>query len=153
MVSEDPINRFSHFVVRPQLLEQGKVVQGLVRDGVVSCSVQVIAGGGETNLHAHRGRDGIFFVLQGSARFYTTEDRVVADVGKNEGLLIPREVPYWFESSSDENLVVLLFTGQVLGEPSGRIDYEPSKLAQAREVDGVQHLPETKVLEGVFFGG
>jgi mannose-6-phosphate isomerase-like protein (cupin superfamily) len=118
----------------------------------LSCGVQVIAGGGETNLHAHRGNDAIWFVVQGAADFYTTENRLVARVEKNEGLLIPHEVPYWFESASPENLVILRFGANVPNESQGRIDYTPGKVEQAIWVDGSEHLPGTKVLEGAYFG-
>ena len=37
---------------------------------VVGVSVQAVVDGGETNLHAHPGTDGIWFVLAGRARFY-----------------------------------------------------------------------------------
>jgi mannose-6-phosphate isomerase-like protein (cupin superfamily) len=152
VTDEDPIERFKHFQVKPQLLESGKSVRSLARSDVISCGVQVIAGGGETNLHAHKGNDAIWFVLQGAATFYTTKDRPVATVRKNEGLLIPREVPYWFESASEENLVVLRFGASVPSEGTGRIDYTASKVAEATWVDGAEHLPGTKVLEGAFFG-
>ena len=153
MTTQDPMERFEYFVVKPQLLESGKSVTALARSDVISCGVQVIAGGGETNLHAHRGNDAIWFVLQGSARFYTSEDRLVATVGKNEGLLIPREVPYWFESASEENLIVLRFGAAVPSEGTGRIDYTPSRVPQATWVNGAEHLPGTRVKEGAFFGG
>ena len=151
-MSDDPMDKFKHFEVRPQLLESGKTVRALANSGAISCGVQVIAGGGETNLHAHKGNDAIWFVLQGAASFYTTEDRLVATVNKHEGLLIPREVPYWFESASEENLVILRFGASVADEGTGRIDYTPSKVSQTTWVEGAEHLPGTKVKEGAFFG-
>jgi mannose-6-phosphate isomerase-like protein (cupin superfamily) len=152
MAEPDPIERFKYFAVKPQLLESGKTVRALANSDVISCGVQVIAGGGETNLHAHKGNDAIWFVLQGAASFYTTEDRLVATIRKNEGLLIPREVPYWFESTSEENLIILRFGANASGETKGRIDYTPSRVTQAVWVDGAEHLPGTKVLEGAYFG-
>ncbi len=152
MANEDPIEKFQQFAVKPQLLESGKSVQSLANSGIISCGVQVIAGGGETNLHAHKGNDAIWFVLQGAASFYTTEDRLVATLQKHEGLVIPREVPYWFESASEENLVILRFGANVVGEEPGRIDYTPSKVPETKMIDGVEYLPGTKVLQGVNFG-
>ncbi len=153
LTTEDPITRFQHFKAKPQLLESGKTVTELAKSDVISCGVQVIANGGETNLHSHKGNDAIWFVLQGAATFYTTENRVVATVNKNEGLLIPREVPYWFESASEENLVVLRLGAQVKGEGTGRIDYTASRVPQAKLVRDTYYLPGTQVLEGSFFGG
>jgi mannose-6-phosphate isomerase-like protein (cupin superfamily) len=151
-VDKDPIEQFSHFAVRPQLLESGKTVRALANTGTLSCGVQVIAGGGETNLHAHKGNDAIWFVLQGAAAFYTTDDRLVATVRKNEGIVVPHEAPYWFESASEENLVVLRFGANVPDRSNERIDYTPTKVTQAVWVDGAEHLPGTRVLEGAYFG-
>lgn len=154
VVQEDPLSRFQHFTVKPRLLESGKTVTELVKGkAAISCGVQVIADGGETNLHSHKGNDAIWFVLQGAATFYTTENRVVATVHKHEGLLIPREVPYWFESASEENLVVLRFGAAVSGEPTGRVDYTASRVPQAELIDGVYYLPGTKLQEAGVFGG
>jgi mannose-6-phosphate isomerase-like protein (cupin superfamily) len=152
VTQEDPLLKFQHFAVKPRLLESGKTVTELVKGGAISCGVQVIADGGETNLHSHKGNDAIWFVLQGAATFYTTENRVVATVQKNEGLLIPREVPYWFESASEENLVVLRFGAAVRGEPTGRVDYTSSKVPQAELIEGVYYLPGTKLQEAGVFG-
>ena len=109
-ITEHPSTRtFQTFQVHPQLLEHGKTSTRLARTDLLSATVQVIAYGGETNLHAHGGEDATWLVLQGKARFYTTDDEVVATLGQFDGLVIPRELPYWFESASDENLVILRF--------------------------------------------
>lgn len=147
--AEEASGPFKVFQVRPQLLEYGKVVTSAAKTDLISCSVQVIAHGGETNLHAHMGSDAIWLVLNGKAKFYTTGDEVVAEVGKNEGLLIPRGTPYWFESSSDDNLVILRFGATAQTEPEQRINYNERKFS----VDGQQSAQRpTKVLEGKFFG-
>src|SRR5690348_18514661 len=96
---------FQSFAVTPQLLKQGKTSTRLVKTEHLNSGVQVVADGGETNLHAHSSQDEIWFVLSGAATFYTEGDTVVARIGQHEGLLIPHGAPYWFESSSPENLV------------------------------------------------
>jgi mannose-6-phosphate isomerase-like protein (cupin superfamily) len=111
--------------------------------------VQVIAGGGETNLHAHTAEDAVWLVLSGRARFYTTNDELVGDLGPFEGLTIPRGAPYWFESGSDENLVILRFAAKSLKDPDDRINYTERKFS----VDGQQPADRpTKAREGEFFG-
>jgi mannose-6-phosphate isomerase-like protein (cupin superfamily) len=46
-------------------------------------------------------------VLAGRARFYTEGDALVADLGRHEGVLIPRGFKYWFEQTGDESLQIL----------------------------------------------
>jgi mannose-6-phosphate isomerase-like protein (cupin superfamily) len=128
---------FQTFAVTPQLLKHGKTSTRLVRTDHLNSGVQVVAEGGETNLHAHSSQDEIWFVLSGSATFYTTGDQVVARLGKHEGLLIPHEAPYWFESASEENLVILRFGASVPGAgPDRRIDIQERKWAVSGEAGG-----------------
>src|SRR5919197_1582522 len=91
-------NPFQTFAVTPQLLKHGKTSTRLVRTDHLNSGVQVVAQGGETNLHAHSSQDEIWFVLSGSATFYTTGHRIVARLAQHAGLLIQNEAPYWFES-------------------------------------------------------
>jgi mannose-6-phosphate isomerase-like protein (cupin superfamily) len=140
---------FQTFDVRPQLLEYGKVVTSAAKTDLISCSVQVIAHGGETNLHAHNGSDAIWLVLDGKAKFYTTDNEVVGIIEKNQGLVIPRGTPYWFESEGDDNLVILRFGATAQNEPDTRTNYTHRNFS----VDGQQSAERpTKILEGVFFG-
>ncbi len=91
---------------RPEL-KHSKAVRLLDRTEILVGTVHVVAEGGETNLHTHPTVDGFWFVLSGRARFYTTDDAVIGDLGPHEGILIPKAFPYWFESSSDEVLEIL----------------------------------------------
>ena len=136
---------FQTFSVKPQLLNHGKTSTRLVRTDHLNSGVQVVAEGGETNLHAHSSQDEIWFVLEGEAVFYTEGDRVVARLGKHQGLLIPHGAPYWFESTSAENLVILRF-GAAVPEagPDRRIDIEDRKWAVAGEAGGVPREVEFK---------
>jgi mannose-6-phosphate isomerase-like protein (cupin superfamily) len=157
-MSESP---YKTFTVRPQLLESGKQSHRLVNNEHVSLGVQVVAQGGETNLHAHSAADEIWYVLQGEATFYGEGDEVIAKLGRNEGLLIPRGAPYWFESSEPENLVILRFGAKVESAgPDKRIDYAERQYVIAHGVEGgvaaqvaAGKKPwPVKVAEGKFFG-
>jgi len=131
-------HEFQTFAVAPQLLKRGKTSTRLVKTEHLNSGVQVVADGGETNLHAHSSQDEIWFVLSGSATFYTEGDTVVASLGPHEGLLIPHGAPYWFESSSPENLVILRFGAAVAGAgPDRRIDFQQRTFAVKDEVGGV----------------
>jgi len=131
---------FEIFEIKPQMVAKGKKTTELVRTDLIRANVQVVADGGETNLHAHTGMDAIWVVLQGAATFYGQGDKVVAKLNKFQGLLIPRPNPYWFESSGDEPLVVLHVMGLQQGAVIKRIDYTQRK-----------ELPRDLV-EGKFFG-
>ena len=69
--------------------------------------VQVLGRGGETTLHAHTYLDGLWFVLSGKLRFYSDATTAVGDLGRYEGVLVPRGCPYWFEMVDDEPVEVL----------------------------------------------
>jgi len=106
----------------------------LCRTDRVLGAVQVVRRGGETNLHSHPNLDGIWYVLKGRARFYTTGDEVIGDLGANEGVLIPRGYPYWFEAVGDDELHVLQVEASTKPMPaadgirdfsSDRVDHAP----------------------------
>ena len=104
---------------------RGKGSIALAKTDVVGASVQAVQNGGETNLHAHPGTDGIWFVLAGGARFYDDVDTVACELGKHEGVLIPHGVKYWFESVGDEKLEIMHITGHVPGAKQERLNFTP----------------------------
>jgi mannose-6-phosphate isomerase-like protein (cupin superfamily) len=130
------------FNVRPPLLEQGKQTTTLATTDLITAQVSVGKPGGETVFHYHTGEDQIFLVLAGQARFYTDEDRVVATIGPNQGILVPRLGRYWFESASDETLVYVRVGAKAQNEP----------LNLERLGSPLKAPVEVKVLEGQFFG-
>ncbi len=85
--------------------------------GTESCraQVQVLAEGGENNLHYHPHVDLIYMVLKGKVRFYGLDDKLFGEYGPNEGISLPRNARYWFESASEEELHLL----QIAGYPDG----------------------------------
>ncbi|MFN0070968.1 MAG: cupin domain-containing protein, partial [Chloroflexota bacterium] len=153
-ITQQPATKtFQPFQIRPQLLEYGKTSTRLAKTDLLSATVQVIASGGETNLHAHGGEDATWLVLQGSARFYTTDNEVVATLGRFEGLVIPRELPYWFESASDEeNLVILRMGASAQNEPHRRIDHSPRQFKTQDENGVSKAIRDIQVIDGKYFG-
>src|SRR5262245_8962927 len=87
----------------------GKQFIVLARTDRMLAAIQVVTEGGETNLHKHVTTDGCWLVLGGRVRFYGVDDVVLAELGKYEGILIPRNTLYWFESCGDEDLEILQF--------------------------------------------
>ena len=146
--TETDIAPFQIGKVRPMMVSRGKTSERVVSAGGLGIGVQVATtDGGETNLHAHPGTDSAWMVMGGRANFYTVNDRLLGELGKNEIISIPAGAPYWFESATDEEpLVILHITSRIPGlEGATRIDYTP------RTVGGENRIHET--VEGKFFEG
>lgn len=123
--------------VRAPVVTKGKSSGTLgLRAGILSVGVQVIAPDeGETNLHSHTGMDSCWFVLDGEAEFYGTDDDVlIGRLGKNEGISIPAGSPYWFKCSSSNQLVILHITARTPDAPpagqTSRVNHRPTKWYQ-----------------------
>lgn len=92
--------------------------------GLISVNVQLVSReGGETNLHAHSGQDAVWFVLAGRAKFYGKDGESV-ELGPKDALFIPKGVPYWFESVSDEPLEIMRNAATDPNVRNQRINYE-----------------------------
>jgi mannose-6-phosphate isomerase-like protein (cupin superfamily) len=83
---------------RPMVVGDKKARIPLVKSDLASLEIQVFHQGGENRLHSHAHQDGFWFVKFGRARFYNSNDDIVAELGPDEGILIPRGYKYWFES-------------------------------------------------------
>jgi mannose-6-phosphate isomerase-like protein (cupin superfamily) len=92
---------------KPTLVKAKRGIAPLVRSDILFSAVQVIREGGENSLHSHSAMDGFWFVLQGRARFYGEGDKLIAEIGRHEGVFVPRNAPYWFESAGDEVLELM----------------------------------------------
>jgi mannose-6-phosphate isomerase-like protein (cupin superfamily) len=116
----------------PEALDRPKVIVPLDRSDILGVHVQVVApNGGETNMHAHAGMDSCWYVLKGRARFYGFGDELVAEAGRDEGVFIPKGVPYWFEAAGDEPLEVLHITARDTSVANDRVNYRPALERQA----------------------
>jgi mannose-6-phosphate isomerase-like protein (cupin superfamily) len=89
--------------------------------------VQIVKKGGENNLHAHTGDDAFWLVLSGAVRFYGEGDKMIAELKKHEGIMIPRGFLYWFESASEEPLEILRVSACDQSTENKRINYTPLK--------------------------
>jgi mannose-6-phosphate isomerase-like protein (cupin superfamily) len=122
---------------RPAVLDQPKVTVSLVGSELLRVGVQVVQPkGGETNMHAHPALDSTWLVLRGKAKFYGYGDSLIGEAGPNEGVFIPKGVPYWFEASSDEPLEILHITARDPNARNERVDYAPPAERQARRERG-----------------
>jgi mannose-6-phosphate isomerase-like protein (cupin superfamily) len=125
-------------------VSRGKITDKLLRTDKLGVTIQVIApNDGETNLHAHPGVDGAWIVVDGEAKFYTTDDTVVATLGRNEMVLIPGGTPYWFECTSATPLVILHISARLPDESRPRMDYTPAHDSESRR----------EIIPGAFYEG
>jgi len=97
----------SFFSLTAPLLAQGREDHNVAETDLLKLRVKVYAAGGENAMHMHPYEDHAFIVLQGEATFHINTDDNIRVVHKNEGVMLPRRVGYWFQSSAPENLVMI----------------------------------------------
>lgn len=102
--------------------------------GTNSCraSIQILHKGGENNLHYHPNMDLIYMVLKGRIKFYGPGDKLLGDYGPNEGLLLPENSRYWFESVGEEEAWLM----QIAGFPKGVDAYKRVAIEPPKQADG-----------------
>ncbi|MEA2642623.1 MAG: hypothetical protein QOF51_4017, partial [Chloroflexota bacterium] len=84
----------------------------------------------------------LFVVLAGQATFYSSLHEVAAVLGQFEGILVPRGAVYWYEKSSEENLVLLRAAAIAQNAP-----HETRRLSEQ-----LQPAVPVEVREGAYFG-
>jgi mannose-6-phosphate isomerase-like protein (cupin superfamily) len=103
--AEARIKTFSYR--KPDANGQVKQIASLFRSDLIRLNVQIVAEGGENNLHYHTGGDNCWMVLRGAARFYGVGDELLGEFHANEGILLPGGSRYWFEKVGAEELEIL----------------------------------------------
>jgi len=120
--------------VRPEVeIPHGKKLHVKLA-GTDSCraSIQILNEGGENNLHYHPNMDLIYMVLKGRVRFYGPGNKLLGDYGVHDGILLPENSRYWFESVGTEEAHLLQIAGYPRGaKMSKRIPVEPAKAGKA----------------------
>ena len=93
---------------RPEVEIKGRRgVYFLAHSDILKAQIQIIPEGGDTDLHYHPGSDGFWMVLTGKVRFYDC-DRVIGEYGPGEGILMPRNARYWFETADTSQELQIL---------------------------------------------
>jgi len=110
----------TQFDLTAQLLDQGRSMDLLAKTDLMAAHIKVYAEGGENGLHKHDHEDHIFVVLAGEATFHTGVEEQKRVVGKYQGIRLPKGAYYRFESSGDENMVLLRVGAQLPGTPRYR---------------------------------
>lgn len=112
--------------------EKKKVHVKLAGTNHVRASIQILRQGGENNLHYHPNMDLIYMVLKGKIRFYGPEDKVIGEYGPLQGVLLPENSRYWFESVGTEEAHLL----QIAGFPKGVSALKRIPLEAPKQADG-----------------
>jgi len=133
MGSEYPAQTFEY---EPVESEDPKIHIDLCETKEQVGEVQIVGEDGANNLHSHQDADGFWMVLGGKARFYTAGDEVIGEFGPYEGVQIPRDFPYWFESAGDEKLEILHVVSIDPELSSERVDHEGEKEERNKHFDG-----------------
>jgi mannose-6-phosphate isomerase-like protein (cupin superfamily) len=105
-----------------------KDIVPLVRTDLLKVAVQVVHEGGENNLHYHLHSDTTWFVLRGRVRFYGPGDELIAELGPEEGVVIPGGARYWFEKSGPDDLEIVQMVAYDRGKGKAeRVNVEAHK--------------------------
>jgi mannose-6-phosphate isomerase-like protein (cupin superfamily) len=92
-----------------------KQVTRLCASENLRASVQVIQREFRENLHSHRDTDGLWIVLRGRVSFFGPDDLLLGEFGPMEGIFMPRNCRYRYQSTGEETLEVM----QVLSAQGG----------------------------------
>ena len=122
--------------VKPSSGTGGKLIVSLCQTDIIRGAVQVVREGGDNNLHSHTGMDGFWMVLRGRVRFYGPGDEILGEFGRHEGIAMPRNAQYWFESCGDEELELLQVVAFDRDVKNERVDVNARKF----DVDAVERF-------------
>ncbi len=135
------------FSLKTPLLSTGQTKKVVAGTGLLKVRVKVYAEGGENALHAHFDEDHSFIILQGQATFYDKEGNTNV-VNQYEGIMLPKGTYYYFQSTGNENLVLLrVGAGRKPGDEN-RLGTQGRPLT-AEENKRIPGVP----IPGEFFGG
>ena len=111
---------------KPEAQTADKAIVSLCQTDIVRGAVQVVREGGDNNLHSHKGMDGFWMVLKGRVRWHGP-DGVIGEFGVHEGIVMPRNSQYWFESVGEDTLELLQVVAFDRSVRNERVDVEPRK--------------------------
>jgi mannose-6-phosphate isomerase-like protein (cupin superfamily) len=125
------------FDLRTPLLKQGLTSDVRAKTDHLTVTIKVYANGGENLMHSHTNQDHFFVVLAGQAVFHLEREGNIRTLNKYEGVMIPKDMEYKFQSAGDGNLVMLRAGGII----PGIVGVEKDK----------SFIPERIEMPGMFF--
>ena len=112
---------------KPREQSAAKAIVSLCQTDIIRGAVQIVREGGDNNLHSHTGMDGFWMVLKGRVRWWGPDEELLGEFGVHEGIVMPRNARYWFESIGEEPLELLQVVAFDRSVANRRIDVEPRK--------------------------
>jgi mannose-6-phosphate isomerase-like protein (cupin superfamily) len=116
-------------------LKQGLTSDVRAKTDHLSITVKVYANGGENLFHAHNAEDHAFVVLSGQATFHIESEENIKVLGKYEGIMLPKDMNYKFQSTGSGNLVMLRMGAKIPGILS--IGKDKSFIPERIEIPGM----------------
>jgi len=124
------------FNLRTPYLRQGRTTDLRARTDLMTIMVKIYAEGGENAMHCHTTEDHSFIVVEGQATFrIDTEDNVKV-VNRWEGIMLPKGVYYRFESTGDQNLVLIRAGAAPVGMKNERLGPDGTPLFSDSKENG-----------------
>ena len=109
------------FDLRTPYLDQGRTTDLRAKTELMTIIAKVYAEGGENGMHNHPHEDHSFIVLEGEATFHLETDENTRVVRRYEGVMLPKGANYWFQSTGDQNLVMVRVGARYPGTQPGRL--------------------------------
>jgi len=119
----EPVQVFKYSGINAEgavLLSEGRKSFRLAKTENVNSAVETLVKGAHNTLHRHLAEDGHWIVLSGRARFHGPGEAIIAELGKYEGVLLPRGTGYWYESLGEEPLEILRVNYRVREGPRAK---------------------------------
>jgi quercetin dioxygenase-like cupin family protein len=126
------------FDLRTPYLQQGITSDQRAKTDLLTVLIKVYAEGGENLMHAHPEEDHSFIVLEGEATFSIETENNVKVLHPYEGIMLPKQTSYRFQSSGDGNLVMLRVGASLPGTPK-RATY-PDGQEKSRDIEPMGRL-------------
>ncbi len=133
------------FNLRTPYLKQGRTTAMRAKTELLTITAKVYAAGGENGMHHHPHEDHSFIVLEGEATFRIETDDNLQVVSPYEGVMLPKGANYWFQSSGNQNLVMIRVGARYPGSKVERLTPD------GREIPG--DSPENKEVERIELPG
>ena len=106
--------------VRPDVdIGDRRAIYVLGKTDILKAQVQIVPKGGENDMHYHPGTDGFWWVISGKVRFHDV-DGVIGEYGPGEGILMPCNARYWFETADPSEELQILQIGADTGKIANR---------------------------------
>ena len=137
------------FELKAPLLSLGRSNLALATTDLMTLRLKVYAEGGENAMHYHTDEEHAFIVLQGEATFHLDTEENARVVQQWQGVMLPKGARYYFQSSGDENLVLLRVGAPGNRAVDGRRAPDGERLDGSSEANNhVEGVP----IPGRFFG-